>query len=253
MSIEDPRNIIFENDNLRQAGNSIMGMLFEKLLILMSIVFFLGIITALCIDSAIYDYYKIIPDSQVFLGILIVFGGISIVYFRGLAKKIDDLFYGLNGEKFVASQLEDLRKYGAYIISDIPMQYDNGHKFNVDHVLISPYGVFAIETKIKLYGKYLQEAVNESSIHAYYLNKLLEGGVGEFAKSKPFVLVAKQYVKGIQKHEDEKGNIVELCNVKYFVRGFDYKNKNDIVFTEDQVHLIKSTLDKYIVDWYKKD
>lgn len=49
---------------------------------------------------------------------------------------------GLDGEKTVGQLLEASRKPGWHVVHDIP-----GRGFNVDHVIIAPQGVFAIETK----------------------------------------------------------------------------------------------------------
>ncbi len=49
---------------------------------------------------------------------------------------------GLEGEKVVGQGLEDLRRQGCRVLHDIP-----GKGFNLDHVVISPQGIFVIETK----------------------------------------------------------------------------------------------------------
>lgn len=59
-----------------------------------------------------------------------------------LRRQISSLRLGLEGEKSVGQFLEANRKPGWHVLHDIP-----GTGFNVDHVLITPHGVFAIETK----------------------------------------------------------------------------------------------------------
>lgn len=49
---------------------------------------------------------------------------------------------GIDGEKVVGQMLEQLRQYGCKVYHDIGEE-----GFNVDHVVIGPHGVFAIETK----------------------------------------------------------------------------------------------------------
>ena len=79
-----------------------------------------------------------IPASIVAVAV-IAYAAREIVSFR---KRVRSLRLGLDGEKSVGQFLEAHRKEGWRILHDIP-----GKGFNVDHVLIAPQGVFAIETK----------------------------------------------------------------------------------------------------------
>jgi hypothetical protein len=49
---------------------------------------------------------------------------------------------GRDGERCVGQFLERLRASGAQVFHDIP-----GDGFNLDHVVISPHGIYAVETK----------------------------------------------------------------------------------------------------------
>ncbi|MBE0418308.1 MAG: NERD domain-containing protein [Coriobacteriia bacterium] len=57
-------------------------------------------------------------------------------------QRYRNLAQGLEGEKAVGQFLEDLRAEGCRVFHDVV-----GEGFNVDHVVISPHGIFAIETK----------------------------------------------------------------------------------------------------------
>jgi hypothetical protein len=72
---------------------------------------------------------------------VLAIGGLAwrIVYIR---KKLRPLKLGRHGERVVGQYLEGFRAYGARVFHDIP-----GDDFNVDHVLICPQGIYAIETK----------------------------------------------------------------------------------------------------------
>jgi hypothetical protein len=61
-----------------------------------------------------------------------------------LKEKITELKLARDGEKIVAEQLENLREQGAQVFHDIP-----GEGFNLDHVVISSHGIYAIETKTR--------------------------------------------------------------------------------------------------------
>ena len=47
-----------------------------------------------------------------------------------------------DGERDVAEYLNDLRKLDCYVLHDLP-----GKDFNIDHIIVSKQGVFAVETK----------------------------------------------------------------------------------------------------------
>ena len=61
-----------------------------------------------------------------------------------LSKRLTSLQLGLDGEKTIGQLLEANRRNDWYVFHDIPC---NG--FNIDHVVIAPQGVFAIETKTR--------------------------------------------------------------------------------------------------------
>ena len=57
------------------------------------------------------------------------------------------LLRGEEGERIVAQAIEDgLVSAGYSVFHDIQLQ-KNGKRFNIDHLVIGPNGVFAIETK----------------------------------------------------------------------------------------------------------
>ena len=59
-----------------------------------------------------------------------------------LKRTVRNLGMGRDGERIVAEQLECLREIGARIFHDVP-----GEGFNLDHVVISSHGIYAVETK----------------------------------------------------------------------------------------------------------
>jgi hypothetical protein len=79
---------------------------------------------------------------------LLLFGGSSalctVMAWRA-AKKARAARLGLLGELSVAEQLQSLWAKGCRVFHDVP----GDGKWNVDHVVVGPTGVFAIETKAK--------------------------------------------------------------------------------------------------------
>lgn len=73
--------------------------------------------------------------------IMTIWSGFRIVKLR---KQVRALRLGRDGERAVGQFLELLREDGARIFHDVP-----GESFNLDHVVISERGIFAVETKTR--------------------------------------------------------------------------------------------------------
>src|SRR5690606_28171996 len=80
------------------------------------------------------------PWPQVVLGALLLGVGALDLYRRW--PTLRNLRLGIRGEREVGRMLEETRRLGYHVFHDIP-----GEGFNVDHALIGPGGIFAIETK----------------------------------------------------------------------------------------------------------
>jgi hypothetical protein len=79
----------------------------------------------------------------VFYSIVALFAiGICAWKLIGVKRELRKLRQGRDGERIVGQFLEELREQGYRVIHDIP-----GEKFNIDHVLIGPHGVYTVETK----------------------------------------------------------------------------------------------------------
>lgn len=70
--------------------------------------------------------------------------GVSIIVFGRLYKQFGNLNKGERGELKVAEVLDELRERGYRVIHDIARPH-----FNIDHVVVGPSGVYAIETKFR--------------------------------------------------------------------------------------------------------
>ena len=71
--------------------------------------------------------------------------GFTVLYTRKLLKlsqQHDQLRLGLDAEIAVGQELDQLMREGAVVFHDLPAD-----KFNIDHVVICPSGVYAVETK----------------------------------------------------------------------------------------------------------
>jgi hypothetical protein len=84
------------------------------------------------------------PQPQLWLWIAIIATISAVVWYLRLFPIARRLNRGERGERHVADVLEELRSDGYTPIHDIVRD-----GFNVDHVLVGPGGVFAIETKFR--------------------------------------------------------------------------------------------------------
>jgi hypothetical protein len=85
---------------------------------------------------------KISPDFWLALAIIVT--GMSAIAYLRLIPKARRLVRGERGELCVAEVLDDLRSYGYRVAHDLTRD-----GFNIDHVVVGPAGVFAIETKFR--------------------------------------------------------------------------------------------------------
>lgn len=68
----------------------------------------------------------------------------AVIAYLRLMPKARNLVRGEKGERKVADALEDLRSSGYQVFHDLCRE-----GFNIDHVVVGPAGVFAIETKFR--------------------------------------------------------------------------------------------------------
>jgi hypothetical protein len=89
------------------------------------------------------QYFSGSPPTPIVFTVLAA-GAILLSLFMWRRKKgrLRNISLGAQGEKVVGQMLEKLRADGYVVFHDIP-----GDGFNVDHVIVGPTGVFAIETK----------------------------------------------------------------------------------------------------------
>jgi hypothetical protein len=88
-----------------------------------------------------------IPSGPVSFWSFVVFTGIAeaLVYrkFWKLYQELQPKALGLEGEMFVGEELNQLIAEGCRVFHDVPIDFGN-----VDHVVVSPTGVYAVNTKM---------------------------------------------------------------------------------------------------------
>lgn len=102
-------------------------------------------------------------------------------YIRHLHAR-DNVADGLLAERVTGMQLNRLATQGCRVLHDLP-----GDGFNIDHIVVAPSGVFAVETKSFRKPKNLPK--DEAARVEYDGNKLL---FPDFATTKPIEQAARQ-------------------------------------------------------------
>ncbi len=128
------------------------------------------------------------------------------------AKKLDKLRLGLDAELATGQELDQLMRRGAAVFHDFPAD-----GFNIDHVVIAPEGVFAVETKgyakpnrggglsdarVVFDGACLMfpdwrsdKPVQQALRQAQWLSKWLSSATGEQVRALPVLALPGWYVE----------------------------------------------------------
>jgi hypothetical protein len=80
--------------------------------------------------------------APVYAGLVLVFVAIVMRKLWRTGERLDKLKAGYDAELAVGQELDQLMRQGAFVFHDFPAA-----GFNIDHVVIAPQGIFAVETK----------------------------------------------------------------------------------------------------------
>jgi hypothetical protein len=161
---------------------------------------------------------------------------------------------GIRGEQIVGQMLEGLRSLGCKIYHDIAED-----EYNIDHVIIGPQGIFAVETKtpskptkgqsaVIFDGKTVTvggfppdpDPVIQAKAAARRIREILREMTGKEPQVTPVILYVKWFVKP---YTSDTGIIV--MNQDYFYKSFDALQSPDILNT-DQVNFLAAGLERYL-------
>lgn len=126
-----------------------------------------------------------------------------------LQKTMQNYRDGLNAELIVGQSLTKLLPHNFYVYHDIPAT-----NFNVDHVVVSPNGVYAIETKsrrklieneghkVRIENNKLEfkswtetKPIEQAKSIAIWLSEHLTGSVGEQIKVQPILALPGYFIE----------------------------------------------------------
>lgn len=180
-------------------------------------------------------YWMKTPPAPYFTTVLAVAAaGYSWTRGRRVWQRIRNLELGEEGERSVGSALEGVRDKGYHVFHDL-----SGSDFNVDHVLVGPAGVFAIETKtiskpndhdakvlydgnrILVDGRELdRDPLVQAKAAARHVREVLRRQTGQEVAVQPVVVFPGWFVEVVTKNPD-----VYVCNDKFLVKSFDFEHR----------------------------
>lgn len=161
------------------------------------------------------SYYGAAPETTTRIGFSVIIVMAIVIYFlRKIIKSRKDLAalqLGLDGEIATAQLLDPLKRHGFYVYHDFQAK-----GFNIDHVLVGPSGVFAVETKARskpdrgnntddskvifdgshlIFPAYKEsKSIEQAKRQAKWLNQWLSSAVGEQIPVLPLLVVPGWFV-----------------------------------------------------------
>ncbi|PLY04406.1 MAG: hypothetical protein C0622_03050 [Desulfuromonas sp.] len=155
-----------------------------------------------------------VPEWQLILDFLFYLALLALVMRRlyQLLKLRANLYLGLDAELAVGQELNHLMAFGCRVFHDFPAE-----KFNIDHVVVGPAGVFAVETKgrtkpdkgrgsvdatVVYDGQILrfpdwheQEPLDQARRQADWLQKWLSSAVGTTIPVRPALAIPGWFIE----------------------------------------------------------
>lgn len=156
-----------------------------------------------------FRWYRDSPPNPIFYSLVAVAGiTYAIIQTRRNLARLRALKLGRDGEKAVGQYLEQMRGVDARVFHDLI-----GDGFNLDHVLVSTKGIFAVETKtwskpsrgdanITYDGEHLfangqkrdRDPVKQAVAQARWLADLIKESTGKIFPVRPVVVFPGWYV-----------------------------------------------------------
>lgn len=160
---------------------------------------------ALAIALAVAEWWRLwtnqSPSPKTYTVVALIVIGLFIFRLRKFLSLARQIKQGRDGERIVAEYLEKMRAYRYQVLHDVV-----AGDFNVDHVLIGPAGIFAVETKtpskigrnnqIQFNGeqilirgrRYAGNPVTQAKANAKWLNGILKSSTGKNFWVTPIVV-----------------------------------------------------------------
>lgn len=170
-----------------------------------------------------------------------------------LRHKVRTLKLGRDGERAVGQFLDGLREGGARIFHDVPAE-----GFNLDHVVISTHGIYAVETKtinkptpdakviydgeqVTVAGfKPVRDPVTQASAEASWLRQLLQQSTRRDFLVRGVVVYPRWWIEQVNKDRPRKVWVLEPKALPKFI-----ENAPEVMSPED-VAMASYHLSRYV-------
>ena len=169
-----------------------------------------------------------------------------------LGKKIKSLALGRNGERIVAEIFNNLRGQGFVVFHDLVAE-----NFNIDHVILTPHGIFTVETKtfskppkgeitykdekiiagnINFGNKIILQAESQSK----WLKSILKDSTGRNYYVMPVIVFPGWFVQPMPEYLKKRIWILNPRVLSSFI------NNEPITINESDMHLAAFHISRYI-------
>lgn len=246
-----------KNPPLRSPGESLQEQLNDLSNDKLWIYLLIGFLPAMLALTEWFDFFFNTEPHPVPLTILaapcIIFAWIKI---KGLIPQARNISRGMKAEKSVGQYLEQFRVQGYQIFHDIPGE-SGGKKFNLDHVIIGPKGIFTIETKyahkrdglakVRYDGEQIsidgykpeRNPVIQAKAQAKWLFERLQNGTGQKWFVQPVVVYPGWWVEN-NNARDAKVWVINEKALPAFIE------KRDGSLSDSDIHVASDLLSRYI-------
>lgn len=238
---------------LRNPGES-LATEFDRLLNeqLVAHVFFATAFLSWGLIECLYLFFDFRPAPV--LTILMCFGVVGFAAFRIIRAipRLKQMKLGIDGEKAVGQYLDGLKEQGYAVFHDIVTELGN-----IDHAVIGPTGVFAIETKtvskpsdrdaiVSYDGKTIRvdglipdrDPVVQALAVSDNLTEIIQRGTQRNVRVRPVVLYPGWFVE-----KQPKGCRVWVLAPRAFAAFLQHE---DSILNTEETAAIRSTIDSYI-------
>lgn len=229
----------------------------------------LGLLIAYTLQAWLTYYIKTPSNPWTITNITIVFAIFTYYRFYKVVYEAKNYAVGSDGEVQVGQIFEGLRPYGYTPIHDVPCRGANGKLFNIDHVLVGPKGIFAVETKTwrKVSGENEKVSYRNNNIFAglrkrgdrdiiqasgsaKWLNELLTKRIGINHEVFPILTFPGWYVEQEATSAIRDAYGVYALNPKVigtYLDGFA------TVFSDTQIQQVVASLSQYVYERVSED
>jgi hypothetical protein len=205
--------------------------------------------------TAIWEWTQIFAKTRISPWLITAIALISIAYavqgFVRTNERIAKLELARDGEMEVAEILDDLKRDGAAVIHDV-----QGEGFNIDHVIVSEHGLFAVETKTRskpaspkatvsfdgrrviIGGFFDEETVTHAEALSKWLVDLLLKSTGRQYWVRPVVVFPGWFVE-----PNPKGSHVWVLNPKALP---EFVRHEQTQLSDPDLHLAAFHLSRYV-------